>query len=144
MKVDVVAYPFELSEAEEGGFLVQFLDLEEAFTEGDTLEEAKFNAAEVLNLTLSGRIDDEFNVPKPSAATGKNIFTATPEPDIQIAIQIHWLREELGVSLADLARNLKTSWPSAQRFEKSGNNPTIKKLNDVAVSLGKQLVVSFV
>jgi antitoxin HicB len=123
---------------------VQFLDFSEAFTEGNTLEEAHFNAVEVLSLTLEGRIDDGFNVPKPSIPTGNDTYCATPEADIQIALQIHWLREETGVSLADLARSLKTSWPSAQRLEKSGNNPTINKLSEVAASFGKRLVVSFV
>jgi len=138
-----VSYPYRVEPAEEGGYLVQFIDFDEAFSEGNTEEEAHFNATEVLSLTLEGRIDDGFNLPKPSAAKGKDVFYATPEADIQIALQIHWLREETGVSLADLARNLKTSWPSAQRLEKSGNNPTINKLSEVAASFGKRLVISF-
>lgn len=138
-----VSYPYRIEAAEEGGYLVQFVDLDEAFSEAETLEEAHFNAAEVLSLTLQGRVDDDFNVPKPSVVSGDDVYYSVPEADIQVAIQVHWLREELGVSLADLARNLKTSWPSAQRLEKSGNNPTLNKLSEVAASFGKRLIVSF-
>lgn len=122
---------------------MQFLDLEEAFTEGDTVEEAKFNASEVLSLTLTGRIEDGFNVPTPTDAKGDNIYCAIPDADIQVALQVHWLREAMNVSMADLARNLKTSWPSAQRFEKPRNNPTLNKLSEVAASFGKKLVIYF-
>uniref|UniRef100_UPI00146E7146 type II toxin-antitoxin system HicB family antitoxin n=1 Tax=Lamprocystis purpurea TaxID=61598 RepID=UPI00146E7146 len=50
----------------DGGFVVQFLDFGEAFTEGKTLEEALFNAAEVLTLTLDGRMDEGQPIPAPS------------------------------------------------------------------------------
>lgn len=38
-----IRYPAIISEDSHGGFCVQFIDLEEAFTEGDSLEEALFN-----------------------------------------------------------------------------------------------------
>ena len=37
---------------EAGGYVVQFVDLPDTFTEGDTLEEAQFNAVEVLSAML--------------------------------------------------------------------------------------------
>jgi antitoxin HicB len=45
---------------------VQFVDFYEAFTEGDTMEKALFNAAEVLTLTLQGRMDEGQDIPEPS------------------------------------------------------------------------------
>lgn len=74
----LIAYPYQVEPAEEGGYLVQFFDFDEAFTEANTLEEAHTNAAEVLNLSLEGRINDGLSVPKPSDAEGKNIYFATP------------------------------------------------------------------
>lgn len=43
------AYPYIL-DPQEGSYLVQFVDFEEALTEGASEEEAAFNAAEVLSL----------------------------------------------------------------------------------------------
>ena len=44
-----INYPARITLQEGGGFLVQFVDLPDTFTEGQTLEEALFNAAEVLS-----------------------------------------------------------------------------------------------
>ncbi len=49
--------------------MVQFVDLDEAFTEGETLEEALFNAVEVLTLTLDGRMEEGQPIPAPSGAS---------------------------------------------------------------------------
>jgi antitoxin HicB len=53
-----VLYPaiFEYDRIEKR-YMAHFIDLPEAITEGETLEEVFFNASEVLALTLEGRID---------------------------------------------------------------------------------------
>ena len=61
-----ISYPATFQAEPTGGFCVKFVDLTEAFTEGDTMEEALFNAAEVLTLTLQGRIDEGQDIPEPS------------------------------------------------------------------------------
>jgi antitoxin HicB len=60
-----IEYPAKITK-EEGVFLVQFNDLEEAFTVGETLEEALFNASEVLTLCLEHRIAKKHEIPNPS------------------------------------------------------------------------------
>lgn len=47
-------------------YTVRFPDLSEAITEGETLDEAVFNATEVLTLTLEGRVDEGIEIPRPS------------------------------------------------------------------------------
>jgi antitoxin HicB len=47
-------------------YTVTFFDLPEAITEGETLEEAYTNAAEVLALTLEGRSVERIEIPSPS------------------------------------------------------------------------------
>ena len=59
-------YPYILEPQPEGGFVVQFVDLPEAFTEGDTEEEAAINAREVLTLVLEQRLADGEAIPAPS------------------------------------------------------------------------------
>ena len=63
-----IRYPATLTPEPDGGFVVQFIDFDEAFTEGDTLEEALFKAAEVLTLTLDGRMEEGQPIPAPSPA----------------------------------------------------------------------------
>jgi len=48
-------------------------------TQGETVEEALFNASEVLTLTMEYRLDQEQEIPEPSNMTGKNIYLISPE-----------------------------------------------------------------
>jgi antitoxin HicB len=132
-------YPYTLETQKGGGFVVQFVDFEEAFTEGDSEEEAAFNAAEVLSLVIEQRMEDGSEIPLPSARKGRRV--ACPQASVQVALLMRKAREEQGKTLADMARALHTSWPSAQRLEQPGSNPTLKQLERAAAALGKRLVV---
>lgn len=134
-----LAYPYTLEPQEGGGFLVQFVDLEEAFTEGATAEEAAFNAAEVLNGILAYRLEHGDTIPDPSVPEERPV--ASPSASVQAALLVHKARGER--SLADLARSLETSWASAQRLEDPNHWPTLKQLDKAARVLGKRLVLSF-
>lgn len=52
MKKRTFGYPAVFSPADEGGYVVSFPDFPGCVTEGDTFEEAKSNAAEVLELWI--------------------------------------------------------------------------------------------
>ena len=132
-----VAYPYTAEVQEDGKLLVQFIDLEEAFTEGDTPEEAAFNAAEVLSLVIDQRLADEKPIPEPSSGA----LVAYPAARVQAALLLRNARAESGRTLADLARMLDTSWPAAQKLESPHNNPTLKQLERAAAALGKRLVM---
>lgn len=134
-------FPAKIELDEGGRFFVQFPDLEEAITEGETLEEALFNAHEVLTLTIEGRLDEGMKIPLPQATTGDNIHLVAPTAKVQAALLVHHARGDR--SMADLARALDTSWPSAKRLENPRHSPTLKVLDKAAAALGKRLVLSF-
>jgi len=136
-----VEYPAVITPQETGGYLVEFPDLEEAFTEGETLEEALFNAAEVLTLMLECRLDDKEKIPQPSKIKKKNVYWIAPDVKVQAAILVKQNRQDK--SMAELARMLGTSWPSVQRLENPHHSPTLKVLDKAATALGKKLVLSF-
>ena len=133
------AYPYRL-EQQEGGYVVQFVDFEEAFTEGATEEEAAFNAAEVLSLVIEQRLADSQSIPWPSPSEGRPV--ASPQARVQVALLLRKAREEQGRTLAEMARALQTSWPSAQRLEQATANPTLKQLERAAAALGKRLSIT--
>ncbi|MDA8095295.1 MAG: type II toxin-antitoxin system HicB family antitoxin [Betaproteobacteria bacterium] len=134
-----IRYPV-ICEPEEGGYLVKFVDLEEAFTEGDTMDEALFNAAEVLTLTLDGRMEEGQEVPPPSVGV-EGAFYISPDAKTQAALLMRQARGDR--PLADIARALETSWPSAKRLEDPHHWPSLKQLEKAAAALGKRLVLSF-
>ena len=61
-----IRYPATFERQADGRYLVQFVDLADTFTEGQTKEEALFNAAEVLSAMLAWRLDAGQAVPAPS------------------------------------------------------------------------------
>jgi antitoxin HicB len=69
-------YPAIFTPEETGGFSVQFVDMEEAFTEGETMEEAMFYAADVLTLTLGGRMEEGMPIPPPSQNVEGAVYIA--------------------------------------------------------------------
>ncbi len=134
-----IQYPAILEPQKEGGFTVQFPDLQEAFTEGDTREEAIFNAAEVLTLTLEGRMEEGMEIPSPSKV--RDGVLISPSAKVQAALLVRLCRGDR--TLSELARSLETSWPSAARLENPKHWPSLKQLDRAAGVLGKRLVLYF-
>ncbi len=136
MKFD---YPYTLEKQDDGNYLVQFVDLDEAFTEGETEEAARFNACEVLSLVLEQRLDDGAAIPLPTSVD--TCDHVAPQASVQSALLIHIAREDNHSTISDLARALNTSWPSAQRLENPRHSPTLKQLERASTALGKRLVL---
>lgn len=146
MKAFKVAYPFKLTK-EGNKFLVQFVDLPEAFTEGDTLEQALFNAHDVLSLVLTQRMEDGAEIPVPSSVAASLAKGAkamlVPDASVQAALLTRLVRTHSGKKMAELARAMDTSWPSAQRLEDPRHATSLKQLERAAAAMGHKLVLSF-
>jgi antitoxin HicB len=134
-----IRYPATFETQEGGGFFVQFVDLPDTFTEGATLEEAQFNAAEVLSAMLGWKLDEGQNIPLPSADVADARYIA-PDAGTQAAFLIRQARGER--SFAELARALETSWPVAKKLEDPRHWPTLRTLDRAAAALGKRLVLA--
>ena len=134
-----IRYPAVLETQENGALLVRFVDLEDTFTEGATPDEALFNGAEVLSAMPGCRLDHDLPVPDPSPA-GEGMYLIAPDARTQAALLIRRARGNR--SLAELARSLQTSWPSARRLENPRHSPTLRQLEKAAAALGKRLVLA--
>lgn len=136
-----IEYPYTVEQQEDGSSLVQFVDFEEAFTEGYTPEEVVFNAAEVLTGIISHRLAKGQEIPAPSIVEDATYIA--PGAAIQSALLLHLARQEQNKTVADMARALGTSWPAAARLEDPKHWPTLRQLDRAAAVLGKRLVISF-
>ena len=134
-----VLYPsiFEYDKSEKR-YTVNFPDLPEAITEGETREEAAFNAAEVLTLTLEGRIDENIEIPRPSLH--KKAELIAPSARAQSALLMRWAKGNH--TTAEIARALDTSWPAIARLEDPRHWPSLRQLERAAAAIGQRLVVS--
>ena len=132
-------YPCNLTKDEDGKYLVIFPDFPETLTEGDTEEEALFNASEALTLTLEGRAEESMEIPLPSQTDcGRMVY---PSSRVQAALLVRFSRK--GRKIADIARSLGTSWPVVSHMEDLHHWTTLRQLDKTAAILGKRLVVSF-
>lgn len=132
-------YPFTVEPSENSGFIVQFIDVEEAFTCGETLEECIHNAEEVLTTMLTIRLENDNDIPKPSS--GNHKYRVAPSAAVQAALAVRFARRDK--SLADLACALGVTWPVAQRLENPKHSPSLKQLERAAAALGKRLIINF-
>lgn len=132
-------YPCTIEKDRDEKYLVTFPDFPEALTEGETEEEALFNASEVLTLTLEGRAEENISIPLPSQQEVKTMVY--PSSRVQAALLVRFSRK--GRKIADLARSLGTSWPVVSNMEDLHHWTTLRQLEKTAAILGKRLVVSF-
>ena len=134
-----IRYPAIIEKQSDGNFLVTFVDLPDTFTEGQTKEEALFNAVEVLSGMLAWRLEEAKDVPAPSKKVKGALYIA-PDAKTQSAMLLRLARGER--SLSELARAMETSWPSVQRLESPLHWPSLKTLDRAAAALGKRLVLT--
>jgi antitoxin HicB len=134
-----IGYPAILAPQKEGGYCVSFPDLPEAITEGDTLDEALFNASEVLTLTLDGRLEEGMEIPVPSAKI-RGTKMISPDAKTQAALLLRQARGER--PLSEMAVALGTSWPAAQRLENPRHWPSLRQLDRAARACGRRLVLN--
>ncbi len=132
-------YPAWFTKEAKGGYVVQFVDIPEAMTDGETMEEAEMNAREALSGVLGYKLDSNQEIPSPSTVEDINIRYIVPDAQVQAAILIRKQRGDQPLSV--LARALDTSWPAAQRLEDPHHWPTLKQLDRAAAVMGKRLVL---
>ena len=107
-------YPYTAELDEDGFLFVQFIDLEDTFTQGETLEEAAYNASEVLSLMLAYRMEKNQDIPEPSTCP-TNGYLASPNSRVQAALLLRKARGKK--SLTELANAMNATWTITQRLE---------------------------
>ncbi|MBF0139257.1 MAG: type II toxin-antitoxin system HicB family antitoxin [Magnetococcales bacterium] len=135
-----IRYPAILEPQKPKGFFVRFQDLDDTFTEGETEEEALFNAAEVLTAMLEWRMDNNQTIPEPSIGVVGARYVA-PDAKTQAALLVRRSRGDRPMS--EIARAMGTSWPAANRMENVRHWPSLKQLEKTAAVLGHRLIISF-
>jgi antitoxin HicB len=126
---------------EDDAWYVNFPDLKGCFTDGNTIEEAKANAQDVLNGYLEVAYSRNIKVNSPSNKKGKNVFYFEPEHHIAFAIRLRLNREKLGLSQTDVARKIGVSYQAYQKFETpTKSNPTLKTISKIENVLGTNLI----
>ncbi|ALA26538.1 hypothetical protein AVI51_16745 (plasmid) [Piscirickettsia salmonis] len=135
-----LSYPAKFEEDNEvGGYVVSFRDLPNIFTDGETIEEAMYNARDVLNLLLTEMIADKHTITEPSDIRKSEILIPV-SPQVAAPILLHKLRELREYSLAQVARRLNVPYQNYQQIEK-GENLTLKRFERAAEAMGARVEI---
>jgi len=119
-------------------FIVQFPDMPNIQTFGNSHEEALAMAQEALEGCLESDISRGIPVPPPAFTGG---FPVPVANHITLSLRLRELRGEQ--SQTDIARRLGLSYQSYQRLENPRKaNPTVKTLERIARIYGRELRIS--
>lgn len=135
-----LVYPAKIT-SEDGGYVINFRDLENVFTEGNTKEEAMFNAQEVLDILLLDMVKDNLDIPVPSKCR-KDEIPITVSPEVAVPVLLHILRTEKNYTMSEVAHSMGVSYQNYQQIE-AGKNITLKSLKRVAAALGAIVEIKF-
>ncbi len=136
------AYPAIIKKSRDGTYDVQFVNFKEGFTYGNTREEARDNASEVLSLVIETYLS--LKKPLPTPSNKKRATPILPDAKTQAAMALYdSLASSKNVkTMAQLARAMDTSWAAASRLGAPAHWPTLKLLDKAVRAIGKRLVIS--
>ena len=131
-------YPAFFKEDPEGGYVVTFRDIPEAITQGDTQEEARLMAADVLESAMDFYFEDGRPIPMPSRARKDEDLVDLPS---SVAAKVLLLNEMLAanVSKAELARRMGTQPQEVQRIVDLRHATKIDTVDKALRALGRHL-----
>jgi antitoxin HicB len=139
----IATYPASIRPEENGrGFFVRFVDLPEALTGGDDMDDSLTQAADCLAEALAGRIRRGDSIPAPSRLKrgqhpiGVPLYLA-PKLALYLAVREHGLRN------VELAKRLGVSETVVRRMLDPKHNTKPAKIQAALNALGKRIVVSF-
>ena len=132
-------YPVTLTPDEaDGGFVVTFVDIPEAITQGDTEAEALTAAKDALESALDFYFEDKRAVPVPSKAKrGQNVIELPASLSAKVLLLNEMVTQD--VRPAELARRLNTTPQEVTRLTNVRHTTRIDGIAAALQALGKHL-----
>lgn len=120
-----------------------FADAPGCVTYGRSRAQAMVAAREALEGWLEAHLVDGRAPPRP-AKTARNAEPVEVDPQLGLAIELRWARQEAGLSQTELASRVGVSQQQIAKLEKPGANPSIATLRKVAAALGVRVQLELV
>ncbi len=135
-----LVYPVVLAPNGQGGFIVEFPDVPEALTEGASEAEALRWAEDALAVALSGYVDDNRDIPRPSRL-GRGRHAVSLPPMAAAKLAIYQAMRDQRLTRADLAQRMGCDARQTRRLLDLDHNSRLDQLESALAALGKRLVV---
>lgn len=134
-------YPAILTPDEEGGgFVVKFVDLPEAITQGDDVKDALREASDCLDEAIANRIVMGLPIPSPSRIEkGKYAVSLPAQTAAKAALYV--ALQESEISKMELARRLHCDEKEVRRLLDPRHPSKILRIESALAAVGRKLVV---
>ena len=141
---DQFNYPVKLTKQKEGGYLVQFPDLPEAITQGESLEDALNEAMDCLEEAIAHRIAKKLDIPVPRQRKRCKYVALSTTFAAKTALYLAMREKKLNNT--SLAKKLGCDEKEIRRLLDPHYNSKLPRIEEALNKLGKKLevhVVSF-
>ena len=134
-------YPVTLTpDADDGGFVVTFVDASEAITQGEDVEGALREAADCLEEAIANRIVTGVSIPKTSPV--KKGRYAVPLPAQTAAkAALYMAIQEAKVTKTELAKRLCCDEKEVRRLLDPRHPSKLSRLESALAAVGQRLIV---
>lgn len=135
-------YPAILApDVQDGGFVVTFVDLPEAITQGETVEEALREAIDCLEEAVANRIVTGLPIPSPSRLKrGQYAVPVAAQTAAKAALYI--TLQEAQITKAELAKRLQCDEKEVRRLLNPRHPSKLPRLEAALAAVGHRLIVS--
>ena len=134
-------YPATLTpDAQAGGFVVTFVDVPEAITQGDDIPEALHQAADCLEEAIAGRIRRHDAIPEPSPVQAGQYAVAVPAQTAAKTALYAALRQTQ-LTQVELAARLHCDEKEVRRLLDPRHASKLSRMAAALALLGQQFVI---
>jgi len=133
-------YPIDLTPDESGRIIARAPDLIGCITDGADPADALVEMADALEVALSAAMQDQEDIPPPSATKGRP--TVAPGAVLSAKLALYQACRTAGISHAALASRLGIRESEVQRMLDPSHTTKIGQLEAALIALGKRLTIS--
>ncbi len=135
-----IVYPAKFKADEDGRILVTFRDLPEAATDGANMDEARNEAADLLNSALMFRMKYREDIPAPSKVR-KGEEPVAPDAAVAMKIALYIAMCACGMTAAELSRRLDVDYREAQRILNPCHATKTARMSEAIEATGSHAVI---
>ncbi len=135
-----IVYPAKFEADEDGRIVVTFRDLPEAATDGADMDEARKEAADLLDSTLMFRMKYREDIPEPTTVR-KGEELIAPDAAVAIKIALYIAMKTRGVSAAELSRRLGVDNREIQRILNPSHATKTARMSEAIEATGSHAVI---
>jgi antitoxin HicB len=135
-------WPVDLVPAEEGGFIVNFPDLPNGWSQGETREEAIACAEDLLEEMILGHMANNEDVPLPSPPSNNDRRTRVALPALTAAkLEAYRAMRAAGLNKRQLAERLGWQPSQVTRLFDGRHASRLEQIEAALAALGRRLVI---